>query len=287
VRDSAADRTFSALTYGVLFLAAFLCVFPLMFVVSVSITPIAEVYKNGGFILLPRRVTLEAYKRLFQDSYMPSAFRVTVFITVVGTIVNIVFTALLAYPLSRRDLPGNSAVLFLIFFTLLFNGGLIPTYVVVRNLGLLNTVWALIFPSAVWAYNTIIMRGFFRNLPDELFDSAKIDGAGEWRILAVIVLPLSKPVLTTIGLFYAVGHWNEFLQAILYITENELKPMQVVVRDILVRTVTHIEDTVDEPIPLATMQMAAVVFAALPIICIYPFLQRFFIKGMMIGAIKG
>jgi putative aldouronate transport system permease protein len=287
VRETTEDRIFNSVSLFVLFWVAFLCVFPLLFVVSVSLTPITEVFKNGGFILVPKQLTLNAYEHLFTNSLMPNAFKITVFITFVGTLVSLTFTTLLAYPLSRKDLPGRSQILFFIVFTMLFNGGLIPTYLVVKNVGLLNSIWAMIIPYAVFAYYTMIMKGFFENMPNELFESARMDGASEWLILARIVLPLSLPVMASVGLFYAVSRWNTFMAAVLYITDPEKKPMQVIVRNMLAAAENNVEALIDEPIPSQTIKMAAVVFSAIPIIMVYPFLQRFFVKGVMIGAVKG
>jgi putative aldouronate transport system permease protein len=287
IRESYSDRVFLIVAYTVLFLVGFVCVFPLLFVLSVSLTPITEVFRNGGFILIPRKFTFAAYKFMLNASDMPRAFRLTVILTILGTTCNMILTTLLAYPLSRKELPGQRYFLFYIIFTMLFNGGLIPTYLVVRNVGLLDTIWAMIIPNVVWAYNTMIMKSFFQNLPNEIFESARMDGAGEWLILGRLVLPLSMPVIATISLFYAVGHWNEFFQAIFYVTRRDLKPLQVVLRGILLQSEGLENVNVDDALPTQTMQMAAVVFAALPIICVYPFLQKYFVKGVLLGSVKG
>jgi putative aldouronate transport system permease protein len=211
---------------------------------------------------------------------------VTLFITVVGTAVNMILTTLMAYPLSRRTLPGRSFFLLLIVLTMLFSGGLIPLYLTVKATGLLNSVWAMIVPSAIGAFNILIMKSFFENLPEELFESARMDGAKEIRILLQIVFPLSIPVMLTIGLFYTVGHWNEFFQAIMFITDRNLHPIQVIVRNFLMQTQNPTEN-VDVPMPTEAIQMAAVVIACVPIIVVYPFIQKHFTQGMLIGSIKG
>jgi putative aldouronate transport system permease protein len=287
VKYSAEDQVFNWVSIFVLALVGFACVFPLLFVLSVSLTPIGEVFRNGGFIVIPRSITLEAYRFMWNDSYMPGAFRITVILTIVGTACNMFLTLLLAYPLSRKDVPGRRFFLFAVLFTMLFNGGLIPTYLVVRATGLLNTMWAMIIPNVVWSYNTLIMKSFFENMPNELFESARMDGASEWRVLVSLVIPLSMPVIATVGLFYAVGHWNEFLQAILYITTQRLKPLQVVLRAILLQSQGLEQANVEQVLPTKTMQMAAVVFSAVPIIVVYPFLQKHFVKGVLLGSIKG
>lgn len=280
------DKVFNVIVYTILIIVGLTAVFPLLFVLSVSITPMAEVLKNGGYIIIPKNITFMAYKQLLGDSAIPRAFMVTLFITVVGTAVNMILTTLMAYPLSRKTLPGRSFFLLLIVLTMLFSGGLIPLYLTVKATGLLNSIWAMIVPSAIGAFNILIMKSFFENLPDELFESARMDGAKELRILLQMVFPLSIPVMLTIGLFYTVGHWNEFFQAIMFITNRELHPIQVIVRNILMQSQNPTEN-VDVPLPTEAVQMAAVVIACVPIIVVYPFIQKHFTQGMLIGSIKG
>jgi putative aldouronate transport system permease protein len=280
------DRIVNTVVVFILGLAALAAIFPLMYVVSVSITPFSEVLKNGGFILIPRSVTFSAYHKLFTETNIPQAFWVTIFITVVGTLVNLVLTSLMAYPLSRRNLPGRSFFLLMVVFTMLFSGGIIPTYLIVKAMGLIDSVWSMILPNAIWSFNVLIMKSFFENLPEELFESARMDGAKEFRILWQIVLPLSVPSMLTIGLFYMVGHWNEFFQAIMYVTDRTLFPLQVVIREILMLTQQPLENA-ENMLPTETMQMAAVVAASLPIIIVYPFIQKHFTKGMLLGSVKG
>lgn len=280
------DRVINAIVYILLLLCGMVAVFPLLYVLSVSLTPFSEVLKNGGFILIPKAITFDAYYKLLTESFIPRAFGVTVVITVVGTLLNLVITALMAYPLSRKQLPGRSFFLMMVVFTLLFSGGMIPTYLVVKSLGLLNSVWSMILPNLVWSFNVLIMKSFYENLPEELFESARIDGAKEFRILWQVVAPLSIPVTLTIGLFYAVGHWNEFFQAIMYVTDRNLFPLQVIVREILIQTQQPMENA-ENMTPTVTLQMASVIMASLPIIVIYPFLQKHFTKGMLLGSVKG
>ncbi|MCY9662958.1 carbohydrate ABC transporter permease [Paenibacillus chondroitinus] len=280
------DRIVNTIVVVILGLAALAAIVPLMYVIAVSITPFSEVLKNGGFILIPKSVTFSAYHKLFTETNIPKAFWVTIFITVVGTIVNLILTSLMAYPLSRRNLPGRSFFLLMVVFTMLFSGGLIPTYLVVKSLGLMDSVWSMILPNAIWSFNILIMKSFFESLPEELFESARMDGAKEFRILWQIVLPLSIPSMLTIGLFYMVGHWNEFFQAIMYVTDRNLFPLQVVIREILMLTQQPLENA-ENMLPTETMQMASVVAASLPIIIVYPFIQKHFTKGMLMGSVKG
>ncbi|MFK7692353.1 carbohydrate ABC transporter permease [Paenibacillus sp. HJGM_3] len=280
------DRLFNTCVFVILTVCGAVALFPLLYVVSVSLTPISEVLKNGGFILIPKQLTFVAYQTLLTESGIPRAFWITIFITVVGTLLNMLFTVLMAYPLSRKLLPGRSLFLLMVVFTLLFNGGIIPTYLVIKSIGLLDSVWAMILPNLIWSFNVLIVKSFLEQLPEELFESAKVDGARELRILWQIAAPLSVPVMLTVGLFYAVGHWNEFFQAIMYVTDRTLFPLQVIVRELLMQTQQPLENA-ENVTPTETLQMASVVLASAPIIAVYPFLQKHFTKGMLLGSIKG
>lgn len=280
------DRGFDWFVVIFLTAVAAVCVLPMLYVVSISLTPFSEVQRNGGFILIPRNITLDAYRYLLRDTDMHNAFRITCFTTVVGTLCNMGVTVLMAYPLSRSDLPGRSFFTNLVIFTMMFNGGMIPTYLVVKSLGMLDNVWALILPQLVWSFNLMIIKNSFQSLPESILESARIDGAGEMRTLIQIVLPLSLPVMMTVGLYYAVGHWNQYFQSVLYITDRRLRPIQVVVREILALTNNPLADA-SQTVPTMTTQMASIVIAAVPIIVVYPFVQRFFVKGVMLGAVKG
>nr|WP_150959727.1 carbohydrate ABC transporter permease [Aneurinibacillus sp. XH2] len=280
------DRLFNMVVIVILSLCGIVAVFPLLYVVSVSLTPLGEVLRSGSFPIIPRQITFSAYKTLLQEAGMVKALGVTVLVTVAGTFLNMLFTVLMAYPLSRKWLPGRSLFLMMILFTMLFSGGIVPTYLIVKAMGLLNSLWALILPTLIGSFNVLIVKSFFEQLPEEIFESARMDGAGEFRILVQMALPLSLSVMATISLFYAVGHWNDFFQAIMYITDRNLFPLQVVVREILMQTQQPIEN-VENMTPTQTLQMAAVVLASLPIIVVYPFLQKYFTKGMLLGSIKG
>lgn len=280
------EKLYMTIVYAVLVLVGFAAVFPLLYVVSVSVTPYEELMKYGGFRIIPETFTFSAYSVFLRDPVIPNAYKVTVFVTVVGTAVNLLLTMLMAYPLSKSYLPGKKAVMLAIVFTLLFSGGVVPTYLVVKATGLINSVWAMILPSAVAAFNLLIMKTFFENLPDALDESARIDGAGEMRILLSIVLPISAPIMATIGLFYAVGHWNTFFPAIMYINDSTLHPLQVILRGILNRSMNP-DVQLEEVLPTETLQMAAVVLTSLPIVIVYPFIQKYFTQGVLLGSIKG
>ncbi|WP_373284411.1 carbohydrate ABC transporter permease [Pullulanibacillus pueri] len=279
-------HSFDFIIIVLLLLIAATAVFPLLYVLSASLTPYSEVLKNGGFILLPKKFTLAAYNEILGQSKVIHAFGVTVFVTIVGTFINLILSLLMAFPLSRKNIPGRTFILFLVVLTLLVNGGIIPTYIVVHATGLTNTIWSMIVPNAIAAFNLLIMKSFFETLPEELFEAARMDGANEFYILYKIVLPLSIPVMMTIGLFYAAGHWNEFMQPLLYITDSSLFPLQVVIRDIIMQTQDQLNNP-DVSIPTVTIQMASVIVASLPIILVYPFVQKYFMKGMLLGSIKG
>ncbi|MCU6708884.1 carbohydrate ABC transporter permease [Paenibacillus sp. J5C_2022] len=278
--------TFDVVVYAILLTVGLLTLLPFMYVISVSLTPYSEVVRNGGFVLIPHEFTMDAYRQLFDRPIIPRAFGVTLFLSIAGTAMNLALTLLMAYPLSRKKLPGRTSLLLFVVFTMLFNGGLIPTYLIVKETYLLNTIWAMIIPSLIWAFNILVMKTFLEGLPEELFESARMDGAGEGVILLRLVMPLSIPSLVTIGLFYLVGHWNQFFLGVLYIQNTDLFPLQLVVRNMLI-SASSVETNVDVTLPTATLQMAAVVTASLPIVLVYPFFQKHLTKGMLLGSIKG
>jgi putative aldouronate transport system permease protein len=278
-----------SLIYILLTLIAVLTLFPFLYVVIVSITPEAEVIRKG-IVFFPDEVTFSAYKTVLTgNSGIWQAYQITLFRTIVGTLLNLIFTVLGAYVLSKKALPGRSGLLLFVIFTMLFSGGLIPTYIVVRSLELTNTVWALIVPGLVSVFNLVVAKGFFEQLPVELEESAKVDGAGELKVLLQIILPLSLPSIATIGLFYAVGHWNSYFDAIMYINKTDLMPLQVVLRSILLsaQNQQNQELLTEATVSSLAIQMASIMVSTLPILRVYPFIQKHFTKGVMIGAVKG
>jgi putative aldouronate transport system permease protein len=281
------DYVYQSLIAFILIAVSIITFFPVLYVIVVSITPFSEVIKHGGFLIIPRSITFEAYRYLLTDpsSPLPRAFAISLQVTVIGTLLSLILNVLLAFAVSKKGMPGRSTLLFLIVFTMLFSGGMIPTYLVVKSTGLLNTTWSLILPSAVAAFNVLLMKSFFENLPEELFESARMDGASVLTQLVRIALPLSLPALATVGLFYMVSRWNEFLQAILYITNPDLYPLQVVVRKMLL-AMQELEST-RTAVPPLTMRMAAIVIVSAPVIVVYPFVQKYFNQGMLLGAVKG
>ncbi|HIZ37806.1 MAG TPA: carbohydrate ABC transporter permease [Candidatus Ruania gallistercoris] len=285
VKRSAPDRVFDGIVVVALIFIGLFALVPLLVVVSASLTPYSEVLANGGYVLFPTSFTLEGYIAMWNTTQIPRAMLVSTFVTVVGTALNMVLSTGLAWPLSRKEMPGRSFILLALVFTTVFNAGIIPTYLIVKETGLLNSIWAMIIPSALSVFNVFIMKTFFEGLPSELSESARLDGAGELRLLLQIIFPLAVPVLLTIGLFYAVANWNTFFAAIFYVRDASLQPLQVVLRDLLTSNIEAAFDP-DEVTPALTLRMAAVVITALPMIIVYPFIQKHFQKGVLIGSVK-
>lgn len=282
-------RIFSAVNFTLLAIIALVTVLPFVHVVAGSFTTSAELAANK-FVLIPKVWSLEAYKFIFSTNTIFKALGVSIGVTLVGTLFSMFVTALMAYGLSRKDLDGRSVFNFLVVFTMLFHGGMIPTFLVVKELGLIDSYAALILPSAISAFNMIILKNFFQNIPEGLEESAKIDGCNDFGILFRIVLPLSLPAIATISLFYAVTYWNTYMSAILYLDDSAKWPIQVLLRQIVVLAsgMDHsatLDGTV--PPPDQTIKMAVIVVATLPILMVYPFLQKHFAKGAMLGSMKG
>ncbi|TBL80142.1 carbohydrate ABC transporter permease [Paenibacillus thalictri] len=290
------DRTLSSrlldgINYLLLSLVAAACVLPFIYILAASVTEPTELIKKG-FLLFPTRFSLIGYEYILSTDTILSSLGVSIFITVAGTLANLLFTALMAYPLAQRDLMGVSFVMRLVVFSMLFSGGMIPTYLVVKETGLLDSPASLIVPGLISAFNLIIMRSFFQQLPDGLEEAARIDGCSDVGILFRIVLPLSAPVLASLALFYAVGHWNTYFNAILYINDSTYWPIQVWLRQIVILAQGGIGDSTQfsedfVPPPAETIKMAVIVISTLPILIVYPFLQKHFAKGALLGSVKG
>ena len=289
IKRSKGEKTFSVLNY--LFLGGFalLCLFPFIHVIAQSLSSQRAIV-SGEVLFLPIETTFLAYKEVFMDQDFIRAFIVSVLRTVVGTFASVFFTILLAYPLSKTYIKGRGVILFLIVFTMIFNGGMIPTFLVVRETGLLNTFWAYIIPGLISAFNVIIVKNFFQSIPQELEESAKMDGCSNLGILFKIVIPLSMPVIATISLFVAVFHWNSFFDAVLYITDSSLYPLQVYLRELIQFNTSGIDlkDNLEQAlIANESIKAAALIASTLPILIVYPFLQKYFVTGVMIGSVKG
>jgi putative aldouronate transport system permease protein len=293
---SRGDRWFGLINAFILVIISLAVLYPLVFMISASISD--PVLINSGRIWLwPRGIQFDGYERIFSYPYIWVGYRNTIFYTLLGTFINLVVTLTCAYSLSRKDLVGRNAIMFLFVLTMFFSGGLIPTFLVVKNLGMVNTIWAMVIPNAASMWNIIITRSFMQmNIPNELQESAMIDGASNMRQFISIVLPLSKPIMAAMGLFYAVGHWNAYFNALVYLTDRDLFPLQLVLRQILVLnqvtdllTMTADElENLDKQMHMAEMmKYGLIIIATLPILVVYPFLQKYFVKGVLIGSVKG
>lgn len=265
---------------------------PLWMIVITSLSDQKTIGSAGGLVLMPHGLTLGAYREVLAGGVVTRAIGVSLFVTGVGTAISLAVTILAAYGLSKPSMVLHRPILFLLLMTLFFGAGIIPTYLLVSSLGLIDSLWALILPTSVSAFNVLVMRSFFMGIEPDILDSARIDGAGEWRVLASMVLPTSKAVIGVIGLFYGVGYWNAFFNAMLYINNDAKWPLQLVLRTLVLQGSTQQGNAINELAaggalaPIA-LQMAVVVLALVPILIVYPFVQRHFKSGVMIGAVKG
>lgn len=288
------DKIFRAVALAILALIMAIIIYPIWFVLVASFTNPLEIYQNA-FLFWPKEFNFESYKLVFKDQDFITGFVNSIFYTVVGTTLNVVMNICGAYPLSKRNFKGKSFFTIMFTFTMFFSGGLIPTYLVVDGLGMRNTIWAILLPSAVSMYNIIIMRTYFQSrIPLELEEAAKVDGCTNFRLLLSIVLPLSIPIIAVIALYYGVGRWNEYFSAMIYITDRKLYPLQLVLREILLQNqASDMMDIVadsgysDRMMARLGLKYAVIVVSTVPIFVIYPLVQKFFAKGVMVGAIKG
>lgn len=293
IKESKGDRIFLVVNTFFLSIVMLVILYPLIFIVSSSFSSTAAV-TSGRVWLFPVEPSLAGYKAIFRNNQILYGYANSIFYTVVGTAVNIVFTVIAAYPLSRKDLYGNRVLMFLFTFTMLFSGGLIPFYMVVSKLGMIDRRIVLILPTALAVFQVIIARTFFQmSIPDELAEAAEIDGCDDFGFLIRIVIPLSGPIIAVIGLMYAVNHWNTYFNALIFLKSTKLFPLQMVLRNILIQN-SFDPNMVKDPISMMETQglrdllkYALIVVASVPILSIYPFVQRFFVKGMLIGSIKG
>ncbi|MCY8519220.1 carbohydrate ABC transporter permease [Bacillus atrophaeus] len=264
-------------------------ILPFLYIIAGSFATEAELAQRSFFIF-PKTFTLDAYRYVFSTPTFIRSMGVSIFITVAGTAVQLFFTFTMAYPLAKRHVKGRNLLLNLVIFSMLFSGGMIPTYIVVKSLGLLDSYWALILPMAINPFNLIIIKNFFQQLPRELEESAKIDGCSEIGVFWRIALPLSKPVIATFALFYAVGIWNDFFHALLYINDSAKWPLQMVLRQVTILSdlTAANGDMVQNAVPPEQgIKLAVIVIATIPILAVYPFLQKHFAKGILIGSVKG
>lgn len=293
IRESAGDRLFSAANTLVLTLFAIVVLYPLVFVFSASFSSPSAV-AAGEVRLLPVDFSLEGYRAVFADPYIWTGYLNSLIYTVLGSLVNVTLTVMAAYPLSRRDLRGSKWIMLFFVLTLFFNGGLIPTYLLVKSLGMLDTRWSMIVPGALSVFNVLIARTFFRaTIPPELLEAAQMDGSSDFTFLRKIVIPVSGPILAVLALFYSAGHWNAFFSALIYLKNKELYPLQLVLRDILIQNQMDSSIVTDPEIMAAKeglaelLKYALIVVSTVPLLAVYPFVQKHFVKGVMLGSVKG
>ena len=281
-------RVFTVVNGIILVAFALVCVLPFVNVLASSLATPGEL-ATKPFILWPETFTLDAYRYILSTPTIFRALGVSAIVTIGGTFVSLILTAFMAYALSKKHLKGRRVINFLVLFTMLFAGGMIPTFIVVKNLGMIDSLWSLVIPVAINAFNFVIMRSFFQGIPESLEEAGRIDGCSELGIFWRIVLPLSMASIATIGLFYAVYYWNTYQSAILYINSSEKWPIQVLLRQIvIVATGLNANDTAVDVVPPAqSVRMAVIFVATLPMLLVYPFVQRFFVKGALVGSIKG
>lgn len=291
IKTSPGERVFDVFNVVFMIFLMIIMLYPIMHVVFASVSDSSQLIQYNGLLWKPLGFNLNSYKAVFENKLILSGYENTIINLLVALVFNISLTALGAYALSRRDLYIRRFVMLFITFTMFFNGGLIPHYLLVRGLGMYDTRWALIIPSAISAYNLIIMRTSFEGIPDSLFESAKLDGANDFRILWRIVLPISMPVVAVMILFYGVEHWNSWFSAYIYLKDRGLWPLQLVLREILIASnldnMITSADNIDKAAVAESIKYATIMVATLPILFVYPFLQKYFIKGVMIGAVKG
>ncbi len=298
IRESRSDRAFSVLNTTLVVIIVALTAYPLYFTIIASVSDPYKVV-NGSVFILPSGLTFEAYQGVIGESQIWIGYRNTIFYTVCGTFLNLVITIPCSYVMSKRYLPGRTIISWYFLTVMYISGGLIPTYMLVKQLGLMETPWVLIILGGMNVYNMIVARSYYASsIPNELYEAATIDGCGEWSAFCKIALPLSTPIIAVIGLYYGVSHWNSYFNALIYASSRKLQPLQLVLRNMLIlnQDAFDIENTTsaDDIAYMArkaylaqTMKYALIFVASAPVMCAYPFLQRYFVKGVMIGSIKG
>ena len=291
--QSRQDRVFNIV--NTIFLSACLLavLYPLLYVVSNSFSS-PEAVISGRVWLWPVRPSLECYSLVFESGDIWRGYGNTLFYTFFGTLINVVLTVMIAYPLSRKDFAGRNVIMFVVTFTMMFSGGIIPTFLLVRSLGILNTRWAMLLPNAITVWNVIITRTYFQtSIPGELLESAQLDGCSNTRFILTVVVPLSGAIVAVITLFYAVMHWNTFFSALIYLRDSKLYPLQIILRAILLENqidytiVTNLEQEEARQMIAALLKFALIVVASVPVLVVYPFVQKYFVQGVLIGALKG
>lgn len=293
IKKSKGDKIYDAINYTFLTILLLIVLYPLYFILIASISD-PQLVSVGKVLLIPKKITMLGYQKIFEDGKIWLGYWNTIVYTVLGTIVNVAMTISSGYALSRKTLKGRNFLMGIFTFTMFFGGGLIPTYLLVKQLGLMNSMWAMIIPSAVSVWNIIIARTFFMNsIPDELFDAAFIDGCGEIRFFFKMAIPLSKAIVAVMVLFYAVAHWNSYFDALIYLGNENQHPLQLILRDILIVNdggkgmAQDIQEVLEKRKAAELVKYGVIVVSSIPVLILYPFLQRYFVEGVMIGSVKG
>lgn len=290
IRYTREDKVFNVISYSVITVLILACLYPIWYVACASITSPTIVAAAKGILLWPKDLTFDAYKEVFKDAEIWSGYANTLLYTVVGTLLNVVLTAMVAYALAHKDMVLKKPLTMFITFTMFFNGGMIPTYLVIRNMGLLDTRFAALLPGMVSVFNFMVMRTQFESIPDALEESAKLDGANYWTIFTRIILPVSGATLAVMVLFYGVTHWNSWFNEMLYMPNDRTKwPLALITREIIVASsAAAVSDGgVMTQEKADAIKYATIIVSTLPILCLYPFLQKYFVKGVMVGSVKG
>jgi len=290
IKRSLGEQAFDALNLIVLGLVGLLALYPFLYILTMSLSPAAEASRSS-LHLFPSRISFDAYRVVFRSPDIVFGLRNSLVRTVLGTVLTLLATCVAAYPLAQRKLPNRASYLRFILFTMLFSGGTVPVFLVVRSLGLINSVWSLILPGLLTAFNVLVVKNFFEQIPASLHESATIDGASEWNTLFRIYVPLSRPVLATVALWTAVAHWNQWLDALLYITDDKKQVLQIFLQRIVVENSTMLTDmgggsAGNGSFTPETVKAATVIITILPMIALYPFVQRHFVKGILLGGVK-
>lgn len=286
VRLSLGDRVFGLVNGFFLVVLLLLILLPLVHMLAVSVSD-ANLVLRGEITFIPSGINFKCYEALLGGSEIPRAYYNTIRYTFFGVLIDVAMTALCAYPLSRPNFYGRKFFNFFVVFTMLFNVGIVANFMIVFQLGIKNTVWAILLPTAINVYYMVIMRTFFQNIPEEIYQSAYVDGASDLRIFGQIILPISSPVIATMFLFYAVSHWNAYMPALLYLDHKELYPVQLILRNIVISGTVSDNATTDTAFMTQGIKYAAIFVTIAPILCVYPFVQKYFTKGIMVGSLKG
>jgi putative aldouronate transport system permease protein len=291
-KRTAGEWVFEVINHLIMIALVIITLYPCYYVLVASVSDPTRIYEGGSLLLYPKGFSIEAYKNVLAYKPLWTGYLNTIFYVGVGGFLSVVTTVMTAFGLTRRELPFKNTIVMAIIFTMYFTGGLIPTFLVIKGLGMLNTRWVLLLPNLITTYNLIITMSYFRGLPYELEEAAKIDGANDYRILLQIMIPLAKPIIAVIALYYMVAIWNSYFNAMIYLTDRNLYPLQLVLREILIQGDTAsvggaASQAGDVQSYAENLKFAVIVVSTIPILCVYPFIQRYFVKGVTIGAVKG